>query len=132
MGKLAEEKRVVIATKLPPGWLSKAKHFGEALDQSLVRLRRSTIDFYQHHCRPGAFRSPLSSGSGKVAIFLVRTIGRVGPVSGGTQLGVWSPESDWRPTRLTFGKAHPKRGNVGIRRRFHGAVGHPKQRRDRQ
>jgi hypothetical protein len=37
-----------------------------------------------------------------------------------------------RPTRLTSSKAYPKRGNVGIRRRCHGAVGHPKQRRDRQ
>ncbi len=42
-----------------------------------------------------------------------------------------SPKQE-RPTRLTSGKAHPKRGNVGIRRRCHGAVGHPKQRRDRQ
>jgi aryl-alcohol dehydrogenase-like predicted oxidoreductase len=40
---------VVIATKFPPGWLSKAEVFPEALDQSLARLRRSTIDLYQHH-----------------------------------------------------------------------------------
>jgi aryl-alcohol dehydrogenase-like predicted oxidoreductase len=35
--------------KFPPGWLSKAEVFPEALDQSLARLRRSTIDLYQHH-----------------------------------------------------------------------------------
>jgi aryl-alcohol dehydrogenase-like predicted oxidoreductase len=40
---------VVIATKFPPGWLSTAHALPEALDQSLARLRRSTIDLYQHH-----------------------------------------------------------------------------------
>jgi aryl-alcohol dehydrogenase-like predicted oxidoreductase len=49
LGELAEGKRVVIATKFPPGWLSGTGSFGDALDQSLVRLRRSTIDLYQHH-----------------------------------------------------------------------------------
>ena len=49
VGELAGGKRVVIATKFPPGWLSKAEVLPEALDQSLVRLRRSTIDLYQHH-----------------------------------------------------------------------------------
>jgi len=49
VGELAEGKRVVIATKFPPGWRSKAEMLPDALDQSLVRLRRSTIDLYQHH-----------------------------------------------------------------------------------
>jgi aryl-alcohol dehydrogenase-like predicted oxidoreductase len=49
VGELAEGKGVVIATKFPPGWRSKADVLPEALDQSLVRLRRSTIDLYQHH-----------------------------------------------------------------------------------
>jgi aryl-alcohol dehydrogenase-like predicted oxidoreductase len=49
LGELAEGRRVVIATKFPPGWLSRTESFGAALDQSLVRLRRSTIDLYQHH-----------------------------------------------------------------------------------
>src|SRR5215212_7875248 len=49
VGELAEGKSVVIATKFPPGWLSRAGALGEALDQSLVRLRQSTIDLYQHH-----------------------------------------------------------------------------------
>jgi aryl-alcohol dehydrogenase-like predicted oxidoreductase len=49
VGKLAEDKRVVIATKFPPGWLSTTEALPDALDQSLVRLRRSTIDLYQHH-----------------------------------------------------------------------------------
>jgi hypothetical protein len=38
-----------------------------------------------------------------------------------------------RERRCISGTAHPKRGNVGIRRRCHGAVGHPlRSRRDRQ
>jgi aryl-alcohol dehydrogenase-like predicted oxidoreductase len=49
LGELAEGRQVVIATKFPPGWLSKAEALPDALDQSLVRLRRSTIDLYQHH-----------------------------------------------------------------------------------
>jgi aryl-alcohol dehydrogenase-like predicted oxidoreductase len=49
LGELAEGRRVVIATKFPPGWLSRAGSLTDALDQSLVRLRRSSIDLYQHH-----------------------------------------------------------------------------------
>jgi aryl-alcohol dehydrogenase-like predicted oxidoreductase len=49
LGELAEGKSVVIATKFPPGWLSKAEAFPDALDQSLGRLRRRAIDLYQHH-----------------------------------------------------------------------------------
>jgi aryl-alcohol dehydrogenase-like predicted oxidoreductase len=49
VGELAGGKGVVIATKFPPGWRSKAEVLPEALDQSLVRLRRTTIDLYQHH-----------------------------------------------------------------------------------
>jgi aryl-alcohol dehydrogenase-like predicted oxidoreductase len=49
LGELAEGKTVVIATKFPPGWRSTAAALPDALDQSLVRLRRSTIDLYQHH-----------------------------------------------------------------------------------
>jgi aryl-alcohol dehydrogenase-like predicted oxidoreductase len=49
LGELAEGKSVVIATKFPPGWLSRAEALPDALDQSLVRLRRTTIDLYQHH-----------------------------------------------------------------------------------
>ena len=49
VGELAEGRSVVIATKFPPGWLSTAEALPEALDQSLVRLCRSSIDLYQHH-----------------------------------------------------------------------------------
>jgi aryl-alcohol dehydrogenase-like predicted oxidoreductase len=49
VGELAEGQSAVIATKFPPRWLSTAEAMPEALDQSLARLRRSTIDLYQHH-----------------------------------------------------------------------------------
>jgi aryl-alcohol dehydrogenase-like predicted oxidoreductase len=49
VGELAEGKSVILATKFPPGWLSKAEAFPDALDQSLGRLRRRAIDLYQHH-----------------------------------------------------------------------------------
>jgi aryl-alcohol dehydrogenase-like predicted oxidoreductase len=49
LGEIAVGRQVVIATKFPPGWLSRAAALPDALDQSLFRLRRSTIDLYQHH-----------------------------------------------------------------------------------
>jgi aryl-alcohol dehydrogenase-like predicted oxidoreductase len=49
LGELAEGRQVVIATKFPPGWRSTADALPDALHQSLVRLRRSAIDLYQHH-----------------------------------------------------------------------------------
>jgi aryl-alcohol dehydrogenase-like predicted oxidoreductase len=49
VGELAEGQSAMIATKFPPRWLSTAEALPEALDQSLARLRRSTIDLYQHH-----------------------------------------------------------------------------------
>jgi aryl-alcohol dehydrogenase-like predicted oxidoreductase len=49
LGELADGEQVVIATKFPPGWLSKTDAFPAALDQSLARLRRNTLDLYQHH-----------------------------------------------------------------------------------
>ena len=49
LGELADGKSVVIATKFPPGWLASTEALPDALDQSLGRLRRSSIDLYQHH-----------------------------------------------------------------------------------
>jgi len=49
LGELAQGRRVVIATKFPPGWRAPAEVLPEALNQSLGRLRRSAIDLYQHH-----------------------------------------------------------------------------------
>jgi aryl-alcohol dehydrogenase-like predicted oxidoreductase len=49
LGELAEGGDVLVATKFPPGWLSTAEALPDALDQSLARLRRGTIDLYQHH-----------------------------------------------------------------------------------
>jgi len=49
LGELAEGRSVVVATKFPPAWRSRAGALPEALDQSLLRLRRGTVDLYQHH-----------------------------------------------------------------------------------
>jgi aryl-alcohol dehydrogenase-like predicted oxidoreductase len=62
LGELAEGRSVVIATKFPPGWLSKADALPEALDQSLARLRRSAIDLYQHHFPSRRVPIPLLMG----------------------------------------------------------------------
>jgi aryl-alcohol dehydrogenase-like predicted oxidoreductase len=63
LGELAEGRGVVIATKFPPGWLSTAEAFPDALDQSLLRLRRSTIDLYQHHFPSRRISIPSLMGS---------------------------------------------------------------------
>src|SRR5215213_4444863 len=77
LGELAEGRRVVIATKFPPGWLSKAAALPDALDQSLARLRRSTIDLYQHHFPSRRISIPSLMGlmADAVAAGKVRAIG---------------------------------------------------------
>lgn len=49
LGELAEGRDVLIASKFPSGFRFRAEGFPEELDASLARLRRSTIDLYQHH-----------------------------------------------------------------------------------
>ncbi len=49
VGELAHGKDVLIATKFPPGPFSKDDIFPKALEDSLARLGRSTIDLYQIH-----------------------------------------------------------------------------------
>lgn len=49
LGELAEGRDVIIATKFPPGMFTRARNLPRALDASLARLRRSTIDLYQIH-----------------------------------------------------------------------------------
>ena len=63
LGELAEGRQVVIATKFPPGWRSTAAALPDALDQSLVRLQRSTIDLYQHHFPSRRISIPSLMGS---------------------------------------------------------------------
>ena len=40
---------VVIATKFPPSPMARAEDMPAALDASLSRLRRQSVDLYQHH-----------------------------------------------------------------------------------
>lgn len=49
LGELARGKEVVIATKFPPTPFSRTEEMPKALDASLARLGRSSIDLYQHH-----------------------------------------------------------------------------------
>jgi aryl-alcohol dehydrogenase-like predicted oxidoreductase len=60
LGELAEGKSVVIATKFPPGWRSKAEALPDALHQSLARLRRAASICINTTFRPVASRSPPS------------------------------------------------------------------------
>ena len=49
LGKLSPGKDVLIATKFPPGFFSRTEEFPQALDTSLARLGRNSVDLYQHH-----------------------------------------------------------------------------------
>jgi aryl-alcohol dehydrogenase-like predicted oxidoreductase len=49
LGELARGKEVVIATKFPPSPFSRTEDMPKALEASLARLGRSSIDLYQHH-----------------------------------------------------------------------------------
>jgi aryl-alcohol dehydrogenase-like predicted oxidoreductase len=49
LGELARGKDVLIATKFPPGVFSRTADLPRALDASLARLGRGSIDLYQHH-----------------------------------------------------------------------------------
>ncbi len=49
LGELARGEQCLLATKFPPRGNSRAADFPEALEASLARLGRSSIDLYQHH-----------------------------------------------------------------------------------
>ncbi len=49
LGELARDRDVVIATKFPPGLRSRTEDMLRALEASLARLERSSVDLYQHH-----------------------------------------------------------------------------------
>lgn len=49
LGEVAEGRDVLIATKFPGGFSFKVENLPKELEASLARLRRSSIDLYQHH-----------------------------------------------------------------------------------
>ena len=49
LGELARGKDLLIATKFPPSPFSRTEDMPRALDASLARLGRATVDLYQHH-----------------------------------------------------------------------------------
>lgn len=49
LGELARGKELQIATKFPPGMRARADDLPAALEASLTRLRRPSVDLYMHH-----------------------------------------------------------------------------------
>lgn len=49
LGELARGQTVLLATKFPPSPFSRTENMPQALEASLKRLERSTVDLYQHH-----------------------------------------------------------------------------------
>lgn len=58
LGQLASGRDVLIATKFPPGVFSRAEEMPQALEASLARLERRTVDLYQHHFPSGRVSIP--------------------------------------------------------------------------
>jgi aryl-alcohol dehydrogenase-like predicted oxidoreductase len=49
LGELAQDKDILIATKFPPSPFARVDSMPRELDASLSRLKRKTVDLYQHH-----------------------------------------------------------------------------------
>jgi aryl-alcohol dehydrogenase-like predicted oxidoreductase len=49
VGELVQGKDVLVATKFPPSPFSRVEDLPKALDASLARLQRTSLDLYQHH-----------------------------------------------------------------------------------
>lgn len=49
LGELARGHAVVLATKFPPSPFARTESLPKALDASLARLGRNTVELYQHH-----------------------------------------------------------------------------------
>ncbi len=49
LGELSRGKDLQIATKFPPGFFSSAEDMPQALEDSLQRLGRASVELYQHH-----------------------------------------------------------------------------------
>jgi len=49
LGELARGQDVLLATKFPPSPFSRTEDMPQALEASLARLGRNTVDLYQHH-----------------------------------------------------------------------------------
>ena len=49
LGELAHGTSALIATKFPPGMRATAQDMPQALERSLARLGRPSVDLYQHH-----------------------------------------------------------------------------------
>jgi aryl-alcohol dehydrogenase-like predicted oxidoreductase len=58
VGELARGKEVLIATKFPPSPFSREDVFPKALQDSLARLERNSIDLFQHHFPSGRISIP--------------------------------------------------------------------------
>ncbi len=49
LGELSRGREVLIATKFPPGFFTRTEEMPKALEASLARLGRSSVELYQHH-----------------------------------------------------------------------------------
>ncbi len=77
LGELAQGRDVLIASKFPAGFRFRVEGFPKELEASLARLRRSTIDLYQHHFPARSMSIPKLMGqlADAVEIGKVRAVG---------------------------------------------------------
>ncbi len=77
LGELARGREVQIATKFPPGMRSRADDMPAALEASLARLDRGSVDLYMHHFPSGRVSIPrlMDLMADAVAAGKVRAVG---------------------------------------------------------
>jgi aryl-alcohol dehydrogenase-like predicted oxidoreductase len=77
LGELARGREVQIATKFPPSMRSRADDMPAALEASLARLDRSSVDLYMHHFPSGRVSIPrlMDLMADAVAAGKVRAVG---------------------------------------------------------
>jgi len=77
LGELARGRELQIATKFPPSMRSRADDLPAALEASLVRLGRTTVDLYMHHYPTGRVSIPrlMALMADAVAAGKIRAVG---------------------------------------------------------
>jgi aryl-alcohol dehydrogenase-like predicted oxidoreductase len=77
LGELGRGREIQIATKFPPRMLNRAEDLPAALDASLARLGRTSVDLYMHHFPSGRVSIPrlMDLMADAVAARKVRAVG---------------------------------------------------------
>ena len=111
LGALARDRDVVIATKFPPGLRSRTEDMPRALEASLARLERSSVDLYQHHfpTRRVSIPALMDLMADAVEAGKVRAVGVSNYSADQLRMAHAGTGGAWHPARLHPGRVLPAR-----------------------